>query len=341
MKPYLKTIWIAAAAISALSSARAGADEANGEPGEWRVLRHEGRECYRRRDYACALERFEKALALRSTTGMRFNVASALDKLGRAAEAVAQYWQYQDEAGSSAPVQAQAHMAERLPLLYQQVARVTFLNAPTTATLAVNGHASPLHIRPGAEQRGAERIAVLPPGESRLLLQAPEHEARTWTIELQAGEQRHLQSALAPREQDAAEAEPAGSEATKPLPPLPPPVHHPPDNHTLGTVMLATGSVAATTAAILYSVALLKGGLAHSEYEQTRSSQEREEARANIEAAEDLLVAGHLTSGLAVITLGIGIFDLIHKGKVSEPRERSWSVAAHPAGAAVSMKGRF
>ncbi len=68
----------------------------------------------RRRDYRCAVAKFEAALALEPAPEMRFNLASAQDKLGLHAAAVRQFQRYLAEAAATAHPKALGHIQRRL-----------------------------------------------------------------------------------------------------------------------------------------------------------------------------------------------------------------------------------
>ena len=170
-------------------------------------LREQGKACYRGRDYRCALRRFEEAFGLRPDPAMRFNVASAQDKLGMAVEAVRQYHRYLREAGSDAPATARRHIHRRLASLLPRVARLRLVLSPSDAKVEIDGEA----VRPRPPPRlaasmpastgneapapGAPEL-VLSPGSHQLTIIAPEREPHRRALDLAAGELRTVEVTL-------------------------------------------------------------------------------------------------------------------------------------------------
>jgi hypothetical protein len=170
-------------------------------------LREQGKACYRKRDYRCALSRFQEALDLRADPAMRFNVASAQDKLGMAVEAVRQYHRYLREAGSDAPETARRHIHLRLTSLLAQVARLRLAVSPTDARIEIDGKAvvprPPPRVSAATPTSGAAPSSrpsmpelVLAPGSHELAVTAPEREPHRRTLTLAAGEVHTLELAL-------------------------------------------------------------------------------------------------------------------------------------------------
>jgi hypothetical protein len=156
-------------------------------------LRRQGEACYRRRDYSCALQRFERAFALAPSPAMRFNLASALDKLGREASAVRQYQRYLSEAGDTASPSALAHIQRRMKVLLAGVARLHLTIDPAAATVTVDG--VPLATLTSQFVQGRHE-AVLDPGAHRLDISHTGYRSRTVEAALVAGELKSLDVTL-------------------------------------------------------------------------------------------------------------------------------------------------
>ena len=148
-------------------------------------LRQQGETCYRRRDYRCAVTKFERALTLAPTTSMRFNLASAQDKLGEAVLAVRQYRRYVEEAGSSLSPTALAHIQRRMKQLLPRVGRLQLTRPSGDIQISVDGIA--LSALDPTSQGGGKVELALEPGEYRLDVSAPGKPARTIRVELKAG----------------------------------------------------------------------------------------------------------------------------------------------------------
>ncbi|MCC6746916.1 MAG: hypothetical protein IT371_04610 [Deltaproteobacteria bacterium] len=197
-------------------------------------LRTEGAACYRKRDYRCALTRFEQAYALKPSAALRFNVASAEDKLGLAALSVRHYQLFLKEAGPSAPAAALAHIARRLKLLHRRVGRVALRILPPGAHVLVNGMPleAPLAPTPTpapAPKSGgpAELELVLDPGTHKIEVAEPGWLAKTLVVTLAPGEAR---SELVSLERNPKATGPTSRPAHASAPPLatPPPHGAPP-----------------------------------------------------------------------------------------------------------------
>jgi len=160
-------------------------------------LRKEGKSCYRQRDYRCALERFASALERVPDPAMRFNLASAQDKLGLAALAVRNYRRYMKEAAGSVPGPALQHITRRMEALLRRVGRVQLKVVPADASLLLNGTA-----QPGSQttRLGATTgwDLVLDPGSYQIELRRSGYLTRSRTVTVLAGEQRKLSLTLVP-----------------------------------------------------------------------------------------------------------------------------------------------
>lgn len=158
------------------------------------ALREQGEACYRKRDYACALQRFERAFALLPTPSMRFNLASALDKVGRAALAIRQYRLYLKESGGAASPSALAHIQKRMKTLLPQVCQLELVVEPADATVTLDG--VPLASLETVPSSGGRHQLVLEAGSYRLDLSSRGHQTRMVNVKLAAGDLRTLEVKL-------------------------------------------------------------------------------------------------------------------------------------------------
>ncbi len=155
------------------------------------ALRVAGTACYRRRQYRCALEKFAQAFALRPSAELRYNVASAEDKLGLAAAAVNHYRAYLREEGSRAPGHVLAHIPGRLQRLLPLVGELTLQVQPGDVTITAEDGTSVTAVSGAA-------VMALAPGRHQLQLTRAGSVARGEEVVLAAGERRTLQVSLAP-----------------------------------------------------------------------------------------------------------------------------------------------
>lgn len=147
----------------------------------YQSLRQQGRDCYRKRRYGCALERFEAAQKISPRSDMLFNIASTLDKLGLAVRAARSYRDYLSQAGVSAPPQALAHIQRRLARLLGQVGRIRLSIKPPVASVAIDG-AAPLPLDEATHE------FLVPPGPHDLLLSAAGYAPQRLALSVGAGE---------------------------------------------------------------------------------------------------------------------------------------------------------
>ncbi len=159
------------------------------DPGLLQELRQQGEACYRRRDYRCAVARFERALALAPTPAMRFNLASAQDKLGLAAVAVRQYRRYLEEAGRGASSTAIAHIQKRMKQLLPRVSRLQLV-VGADVRVTVDGIAIG-SLDPTALGAGKLEV-VLEPGSYRVDVVRAGSAPRSLEVDLRAGALRTL-----------------------------------------------------------------------------------------------------------------------------------------------------
>jgi hypothetical protein len=173
------------------SSASRPAAPSGAELGAVQDLRQQGEACYRTRRYRCALEKFERAFVLVPSPAMRFNIASAQDKLGLAVLAARQYRRYLQEVGGAASPSAVSHIGKRMKLLLPQIARLRLILRPADAVVILDG--LPLtSVDPGA----ARDELYLSPGTCRLDISRSGHGAKTVRLTSVPGEQRTLEIVL-------------------------------------------------------------------------------------------------------------------------------------------------
>jgi len=161
-----------------------------GEGGLVQDLRSQGEACYRARDYPCALRKFERAFALQPSPAMRFNIASALDKLGRAALAIREYRRYLAEAASTASPSATAHIQKRMKTLLPLVGQLHLAVTPAEASVTLDG--VPVANLESGPSTGGKHGIVLDPGTYRLDVSHPGYLARSMSVTLTPGELRSL-----------------------------------------------------------------------------------------------------------------------------------------------------
>jgi len=186
----VRRVFCGVVAFFIASPALAGGDDDHdpaADGGDERVaeLRAQGKACYRRRDYRCALARFEAAYALHPTPAMRFNVASAQDKLGVMPMAYHLYHRYLEEAGGSAPRRVRVYVGQRMKLLVRRIARLRIEVSPPDAEIRVDSALIPPERLRRLEGGGVE--LALNPGAYNLTLQRAGFAARSMAIKAEAG----------------------------------------------------------------------------------------------------------------------------------------------------------
>jgi hypothetical protein len=143
--------WLALAAV--LQAREAGAQATLPAASEAQVLEvaralfREGVEAFQRQDWATARERFGRALALRPSPLVRFNLALANHNAGLYVDAIAGYREFLREATDAANTQRRAAAQEELRELEGRLAHLTVeAEGDTARAFVLDGHALPLEL---------------------------------------------------------------------------------------------------------------------------------------------------------------------------------------------------
>ncbi|MBI5481018.1 MAG: PEGA domain-containing protein [Deltaproteobacteria bacterium] len=201
------------------------AQEPDARVKEAKRLRDRGTEAFEAKEYAAALQYFEDAHRAFPTPILKYNIALALGKLGRLAEAIESYEAFLHEA-KDADADARAFAAAEIPKLEKQVSTLVITAATAGAEVAIDG-----------KTRGKTPLARplrLDPGRHRVSLSRAGHQQFAADLTLQAGETRRIFPELRPVEVVA-----------QPAPPPPPPTFA--RRHRWS---LATGGVAVALAGV-------------------------------------------------------------------------------------------
>jgi len=279
------------AATLALGAAAAHADDARERAG---ALVDQGVALYRASEYRSALVRFEQAYDVYPSPKILFNLASALERLGRHAEAAQLYDRFLIDTASAGDVPEQRKALARRALagLEQRLGRIVVAPHPGLAGISVD--ALPVVLR-------ADRPIYVAPGIHTVSWVVDGVPARSAIVDVAAGEQRRIDpgtAATAPPARPVALASLAAVSVAAAPPPRP--------RRGQGWTWIAAGG----------SVALAGGGVvaglaADSAYEAYRRAATVDEWSARRRAVErraaiaNALFAG---AGVAVVTAGVLFF---------------------------------
>jgi hypothetical protein len=166
-RPHTNTISLATLLISTILFSQAWASDPPGDRQEAKRLRDAGAAAMDRGDVAEALVQFRAAYRVYPSLNSLYNIGVALDRLGRASEAVDAFEQFVAEA-PEARSDARDFAAARLDELSPEVGRLTFSAAPADVAIAVDGQSlrlprtRPLPVMPGEHEVTAERSGYVP-----------------------------------------------------------------------------------------------------------------------------------------------------------------------------------
>ena len=99
------------------------------EKGQARQLIELGSAALERKDFSTALDYFQRAFSVVPSPNLRFNIAVALEKLGRDQEAATEFERFLLEAAGSQP-SAQAYARTQIGILESKLARLTIRSSP-------------------------------------------------------------------------------------------------------------------------------------------------------------------------------------------------------------------
>jgi hypothetical protein len=150
-----------------------------------RALFEQGVQHTDRQEWTLAAEAFRRALLLRDSPVIRYNLASALAEQGQVVEASELLHAVQADANASAELKQQAD--EALREVFPRIARLTIHPAPFAGALGIKLDGAPL----ASAQLGVPLL--LDPGHHELLAYADETEFERRTVELAEGESAELQ----------------------------------------------------------------------------------------------------------------------------------------------------
>jgi tetratricopeptide (TPR) repeat protein len=169
-----------------------------------------GISCFAGGDYRCALDRFERAYRLLPSHRLVFNLARALEALGRDCAAAERFEEFLEQEASLAEPQMIAAARRRLGTLGKRLARVRVTVDGKGASVTIDGQ--PLGTTPFRRWR-----CYTSPGEHRVRVTAPGRKPIVQRISLSLGEAERVRIELPRRD----EPSPAVT-VHAPAPPHPP-----------------------------------------------------------------------------------------------------------------------
>ena len=186
------------------AAAPANAADAASDLDDAKKLRDLGAEAMSSKHWEEALQWFQRSYARFPSVRMRYNIAFALDNLGRGAAAVEQYESFL--AANSDDKAQRAYAQKRIAALDSSVARLELDVSPPDANVWIDE-------RPLA--RVSPSGVAVAPGTVRLAADEPGYLKVTLEVTLAPGERRHLTITLPPEPKPAPPPEPSAA-ATRP-----------------------------------------------------------------------------------------------------------------------------
>jgi hypothetical protein len=201
-----------AAVLSLLAGSRNEAFAAEPNREDAKRMTDLGAQAMDRGDFVEALEDFREANSIFPSPNLRYDMGLALDKLGRAAEAVEAFEEFLANREHGTP-EARVFARTRLTELEVTVARLEIVVTPPDATLTIDD-------RP-VELRGGSGVPV-PVGERTLRVQKAAYAPATERVVVAAGEHRRVEINLKPIASVSAAVAPAVRVVAAPVAQAPP-----------------------------------------------------------------------------------------------------------------------
>ena len=108
----------------------------------------------------------------------------------------------------------------------------------------------------------------------------------------------------------------------------------------LGWASVGAGLAVASGAAVLYGLGSSRGDEAHLRYGAATSIDAFQQARADVEGAEKMIVAGHVLVGAAAAAVGFGLYHLLTR-PASRAERPTVGLAPSAGGLSINVSARF
>lgn len=217
-------------------------------------------------------------------------------------------------------------------------------------------NSSPPGVRVTLDGRAVGRTPLklrVKPGKHRLSLSVARHRPWSRTVLMRALGKIELQAALVPL-RTAAAIKPAASRARTPAPPTPAPRpaldlddgrRQRGRKTILGYAGLGSALACAVTAGVLYGVGISRGDAAHALYQEAPTPDAASLHRSDVEAAEKLVLAGHIVAGVGLLAAGFATYQLLTRpeatGRRSSLRRPRLGFVTLDHGAGIALSTTF
>ncbi len=274
------------------------------------------------------LDKYYQARKLFPSYKIDLNIGAALDALGRTVEAAVYHERFLKKS-AEAPKEITERAKTKLEQLRKTLAGVTVEANVKGASILLNG-----------EKVGQVPLAgahYLKPGTYILTVESPGYFSSTRRLVLESGKRRAVTLNLVSR-----------AALTRAMERWQQQEDRRQTRTLLAYSTLGVGIALAVGGGVLYGVGNKLGSDAHEIYESTDSSKELTRSKGDLDAAANLLVVGHVLTGLAVASLGVSIYSFLTRPqKEARPRtpgaglELGFGASATGGGGVVSAFGRF
>jgi hypothetical protein len=265
----------------------------------------EGEQAEKSKDYAAALERFEKALAIKTTPQLLLRVGSAQERLGRLVEAMLSYDRALEAANAAALKDVAAVAKDQADALRPRLPTLTLEPAATYDGLTV--------ALDGVALSAATLGSKLPvnPGEHQLVIEANGHQKLAKTITLAESEAKKLPFELA----DASSLAP---EPTPDAPTTPDPVR---PSKLPAYLLVGGGVVAVGVGVALFAVAAGKDGAIDDDCGGSERQHcpvaMKDDITARVSSVNTLQTTSFILGGVGLVGAGIGTYLLLRHPKAA------------------------
>ena len=301
--------------------------------------------------YKEALEKYNAAYKLLPSFKIAFNVALTQEKLGNYPAAYTSYKYFLKTGEGKSPEKMLRLARDKLALLAQKIARVKVTSSVSGATVKVNG------IKVGKTPLpGDWEMAIKAPKNVGVWVEAKGYQTFTKSLHLEAGQAVTVEAVLKPV------PKPGQAQPVAKLPenaPEPAAAVAGPDadgeieyqqnqkrrSKTIWAwTTLGVGLACAVGAGVMYGVGKSQVDSAYDEYSDLGVGDDFDNEWADVEAAGNLYIGGHVLAGVAVAAIGVSVYMFVTRPEARErDAARGWNLAlsVDGRGAGLLLRGGF
>ena len=317
----------------------------------------EGNKLREAEKYPEALNKYRAAYSLLPSFKIDYNIALTLEKMGRNAESVRAYEKFLETGAGKSPAKMIKLAQDKIQELKKTLAEVKVECNVAGAVVKVSGKE--------VGKTPLKESLLLNPGKHALDVQAEGQEPFLQELNLEAGKQSTVTASLKPKEAEkpetmdkpdwAGEDHPAnsaaGDDASTQADLTQPAEDSASAKRSSKTIWawttLGVGLACAVGAGVMYGVGSSQVNAAYDEYSALDSSYTDESFEAewaDVEAAGNLYIGGHVLAGVAAAAVGVSIYMFVTRPDATESAAaRGWDVALSVDGqsAGLLLRGGF